>query len=243
MFAGIAIVRYPLLAELTAPVQWAVLGVAVLGTAILLFKPKFLKRDPLSRSPQSTSLSQQRSVERQMQTLLVELSEMSRQVTASLDTRATKLDLLIREADQKIAILTSLQANGAPSGGPDFRMNDLPERSMAIAKENGPSEQLLRLSDSTLDNLTRDNSTRDNSTRGNSTFGDPTSRDRSLNEVAQSMSSLSTASPYDDDARHAEVYLLADQGQTSAEIAAQLRRPNGEIQLILALRPDSKARS
>jgi len=38
-------------------------------------------------------------VERQMQSLLVELSEMSRQISAQLDTRSAKLELLIKEAD------------------------------------------------------------------------------------------------------------------------------------------------
>jgi DNA-binding NarL/FixJ family response regulator len=39
------------------------------------------------------------------------------------------------------------------------------------------------------------------------------------------------------DPRHAEVYALADQGQSAYDIANQLGRPRGEIELILALRP------
>src|SRR5205085_10728222 len=42
-----------------------------------------------------------------MQQLLVELSEMARQISAQLDTRATKLELLIKEADEKLAALES----------------------------------------------------------------------------------------------------------------------------------------
>ncbi len=38
------------------------------------------------------------------------------------------------------------------------------------------------------------------------------------------------------DPRHAEIYVLADQGRSSREIAHQLRRPDGEVELILALR-------
>ena len=38
------------------------------------------------------------------------------------------------------------------------------------------------------------------------------------------------------DPRHAEVYALADEGSTTFEIARRLNRPNGEIELILALR-------
>jgi DNA-binding NarL/FixJ family response regulator len=42
--------------------------------------------------------------------------------------------------------------------------------------------------------------------------------------------------PADVDPRHAEVYALADQGRTPPEIAQQLGRPHGEVELILALR-------
>ncbi len=38
------------------------------------------------------------------------------------------------------------------------------------------------------------------------------------------------------DPRHAEVYALADQGRSTQEIARSLDRPNGEVELILALR-------
>ena len=47
---------------------------------------------------------------------------------------------------------------------------------------------------------------------------------------------LPTAIASDDDPRHAAVYRLADQGRSSPQIAAELVRPSGEIELILALR-------
>jgi DNA-binding NarL/FixJ family response regulator len=42
--------------------------------------------------------------------------------------------------------------------------------------------------------------------------------------------------PPDQDPRHAEVYALADQGLSATDVARRLGRPNGEIELILALR-------
>jgi DNA-binding NarL/FixJ family response regulator len=39
------------------------------------------------------------------------------------------------------------------------------------------------------------------------------------------------------DPRHADVYRMADQGNSPNEIARQLNRPHGEVELILALRP------
>jgi hypothetical protein len=42
-----------------------------------------------------------------MGNLLVEYEGMIRRMTAQVDTRATKLEMLIREADEKIALLKS----------------------------------------------------------------------------------------------------------------------------------------
>src|SRR5207253_3555095 len=77
---------------------WAVIIMAVLTIAYAVMRPRFRKKDPLETGgggPRMT-LSQQRGVEREMSNLLVELSEMARQITAQLDTRAAKLDMLIK---------------------------------------------------------------------------------------------------------------------------------------------------
>src|SRR5438105_468371 len=97
--------------------QWVALAIGMLAVAYLMFRPKFRKRDPLDKPPAFSSLSSQRAVERQMQNLLVELSEMARQISAQLDTRAGKLELLIGQADEKIAELKRL-AQGSPSFTP-----------------------------------------------------------------------------------------------------------------------------
>ena len=44
------------------------------------------------------------------------------------------------------------------------------------------------------------------------------------------------------DPRHAQIYALADQGHGPRDIARELGRPTGEIELILALRPQQPAR-
>jgi hypothetical protein len=140
--------------------------IVVVGTLVILYavvRPFFRKKDPLDRRPSYASLSQQRAVEKQMQNVLVELSEMARQITAQLDTRAAKLDALLKEADKKIEIL-----RGGPP--PDAAFPPPP------------------------------------------------------------------ASPESLDPRHAQIYTLADQGRSVQEIAQQLDRPSGEVELILALR-------
>lgn len=142
------------------------------GLIYLLMRMQSKKRgkDPLADAPVRFPLSQQKTVEREMQNLLVELSEMSRQITAQLDTRSAKLELLIQEADQKIAELRALT-------GEDGR--SLPNLSAPRAPASPVSQ---------------------------------------------------------DDSRHAAVYQLADQGMNCQQIAQELGRHSGEIELILALR-------
>ncbi len=97
--------------------QWIALALAVAAIAFVMFRPKFSRRkDPMESGPRF-SLSQQRSVEQQMQNLLVELSDMARQITAQLDTRAAKLEALIKEADEKIAALRALSST-SPATAP-----------------------------------------------------------------------------------------------------------------------------
>jgi len=151
--------------------------VVAVGTILFtVVRPAFKKKkDPLNKPASSTSLARQRNVERQMESLLVELSEMARQITSQLDTRSQKLEALIQEADEKIAELKRLSS----SRSVESRSAESYERQSLLAPMESPSNV---------------------------------------------------------DPRHSEIYHLADQGQTALEIARQLGRPRGEIELILALR-------
>jgi len=147
--------------------QWPIYALAAVTVLYVVFRPILRrKKDPLEKLP-TLSLTQQRTVEREMSNLLVEMSEMARQITAQLDTRAAKLQVLLDQADQKIAQLEEPGAH--PAAQP--------------------------------------------------------------------------ASSSEADPRYREIYELAEQGRTPAEIAQQLARPRGEIELILALRPGKQDRS
>jgi hypothetical protein len=175
---------------------WIALAVAVVCISYLLFRPKFRKKDPLEK-PAFGSLASQRSVERQMQNLLVELSEMTRQMNAQIDTRAKRLEQLIQQADQRIATLRGL--DGAPNSKPTA--NPRPKPPEPISDDIGHPP----------------------------TAGPPTAPDpRQESDRSQ-----------ESDPRHAEIYSLADAGKAPREIASQLGRPSGEVELILALRPRS----
>ena len=99
---------------------WIALVVAVGATGYIYYRARRgTKKDPLENRTMSSSMAQQRAVERQMSNLLVELSEMARTVSASLDTRAAKLEALMDAADQRIEALRALnQANGLTSSAP-----------------------------------------------------------------------------------------------------------------------------
>lgn len=102
---------------------WIALVVAMLAISYLMFRPRFKKKkDPLEKLPFS-GLAQQRSVERQMQNLLVELSEMTRKMNGQIETRVAKLEELIKQADERIEALR--QAGGAPPSLPSSPI-DLP---------------------------------------------------------------------------------------------------------------------
>jgi len=90
-------------------------GAALTILYIAVIRPLRRSKDPMEKSPLRSSLAQQRSVERQMENLLVELSEMARQLSAQLDTRSAKLESLIREADEKIAQLQGQPPQAAPA--------------------------------------------------------------------------------------------------------------------------------
>ena len=89
--------------------QWVVYAIGALTIVFVVFRPSLRKKDPLNPSTPKLGLAQQRSVEREMSNLLVELSDMARQISGQLDTRAAKLEALMQEADKKIAELKQLE--------------------------------------------------------------------------------------------------------------------------------------
>jgi hypothetical protein len=96
--------------------RWTLICAVALTLLYLFMRPRRKRKDPLAR-PSSLSLAGQREVEKQMTELLVELEQMARQMTSQLETRSTKLELLIREADARIASLQSAGAS-APAHEP-----------------------------------------------------------------------------------------------------------------------------
>jgi hypothetical protein len=147
--------------------KWSIICAAALTILYAVMRPLRKRKDPLNRPVGSLSLAGQREVEKQMTELIVELERMARQMTAQLDTRAAKLELLIKEADARLTALRETTTR-VPAAG-------------SAAPQAPPPPDLP-------------------------------------------------------DSRHAEVYLLAQQGHTARQISQIMGRPYGEIELILALR-------
>jgi hypothetical protein len=152
--------------------KWMIVIAGSLTIFYAVWRPMRRKKDPLQK-PATFSLAGQREVERQLTELIVELEKMARQMTAQIDTRAAKLELLIEEADARLA---ALKAAGTT-----------PMQSSPIAAKQEISE-----------------------------IHDP---------------------------RYDRIYDLAAQGQSARQIAQQLDRPDGEIELILALHGQNRPAS
>ena len=127
-----------------------------------------------------------REVATEVQSLLGDLEETSRRLTAQLDNRYTRLEQLLAEADDRIRRLEELTPTAQPSS----------------SSAPAVPEPVLTDAQRTLARLRTE--------RG--------------------------APPAAQDPAYQPIYTLADRGRNSREIAQELGRQPGEIELILALR-------
>jgi hypothetical protein len=88
---------------------WLAIAAIAVIVIYVLMRPRN-KKEPLL--PPRFPLVKQRAVEEQMNTLLVELSQMARQITSQLDPRAMKLEMLIKDADERLAALQTAKNLG-----------------------------------------------------------------------------------------------------------------------------------
>lgn len=122
-------------------------AVAILATGYVYLKARRKsRRDPLAGPPPFSSLAAQRRIENQMTELLVELEKMARQMNAQLDTRAAKLEELIRQADERLAALEQAERSLAerqsasalrlrPADGSDVSLGPPGEGESGVAEE------------------------------------------------------------------------------------------------------------
>jgi hypothetical protein len=176
------------------PNPWLLLAAAgVVAVLLLVLLWPRVRHGAGSGQPEmrsDPSLAQQRSVERDMQTLMRELSEMARKIGAQLDAKSARLEALIRAADERATRLEATARDAQPNAS--------------------------------------------------DTDGHPTT-DASA-QFESPPSSIPIPPPAQEtDPRHVQIYALADEGLSAVQIAERLGRPEGEVELILALRPRGRA--
>jgi hypothetical protein len=148
------------------------------------------RNDPLSH-PQPPSLSQQRSVERDVQALMHELLEMSRKVVQQIETRTAGLQELMKQADERIERLAEMERRAAANASRE-EASPPPATVPPVASASAPRHAEPEIS-------------------------------------------------IEIDPRHEQVYLLEDEGLNAMQISNRLNIPEGEVELILALRPRRRA--
>ena len=125
------------------------------------------------------SLRQQQNIKGDLQRLLVDLQDLARQINGHIDTRFCKLEVLIKEADEKIRQLEKLC--GVNNQSPSEDNENTPG---GISEQENKPERI--------------------------------------------------------DPERAMIYKLADAGKSVVEIARQMNKNTGEIELILSLRKSER---
>ncbi len=158
-----------------------------------------------------------------LEELLVQLEQVSREVNAQLDTKFSRLEAVVEDADRRIVRLESLLSE---SGG-------------AVA---GPAAGAARDSDATARRIER---VRQRLARGRGQAQDSDSQQRPADAasagveagpgVRQNAAPGAAAGPLAS-ALHAEVFRMRDAGRSAMEIAEALAIPLGEVELVLSLR-------
>lgn len=208
----------------------------VVVTITLLIWSLRRKQSNRPRSPERPSpvresapkLGQER-IKRDMEDLLVELQELSRKISAEIETRFAKLEAAIQDADRRIAVLNrlnrELNENSSGSGsGSDSQQTKRSGQTGKTSKKKKPSRATRSNSKSTDSG---DSKPRASSARSD----DGKSEDRkSEDRKSESTGTVNL------DSRNDVIYELADAGLTPVEIARDLGRTPGEVELILNLR-------
>ncbi len=145
--------------------------------------------------------------------VMVDAEEMARRLGATLDNKAARLELLIEEADRKLAILNRSLANPVPS---------------ALEDQSAPIQPSRTIDPSLLDRARMEQDLEERQTRvvgriePNYPQPQPSPAPEPVIEEPKSIQS--------------QVIELAASGLSNIEIAHQLKQPIGQVELILNLR-------
>jgi hypothetical protein len=165
--------------------------ILILIVAAFLLMTSMRRRRPAATTPSTAPAVKAKSdsnvsthlLRRDLDDLMVELQDLSRRISAEIDTRFAKLEAAMKDADRRIAALNRLSR---------------------LTVESSATTQ-------------------------------PTLPPRANGSPAPAAMTSQPLSPVDD-VRHSVIYELADAGFSPIEIARDLGRTPGEVELILNLR-------
>ncbi len=196
--------------------QALALAAAVMIVTYLLLRRQYRRRT-MGASPKQysreidTATNKSTAVKRDMERLLVELNELARQINGQIDTRYAKLEQTMADADRRISALRVL-------------LRAAKTELKAVLEESG-SSSADGSDDLTLESL-------------DITIGD----EDDAPTPAPAIDGMPTTDPPQANPPdvsgdvNRRIYELSDQGRKAIEIAQQLDRNVGEVELILNLR-------
>lgn len=186
--------------------------------------PRQYRRETDAANNKSTA------IKRDMEQLLVELNELARQINARIDTKFTKLEQSIADADKRIQVLRVLLDAVKKAG------LQRPRDEAAEPGGNAESNRPVPASAGAIDVRVQDDG-----------IVEPSESDRAESESTSAPAAMpepahpshhpdANSGSSANDEINCRIYQLADAGRTPVEIARELRRSVGEVELILNLR-------
>ncbi|MCH7596499.1 MAG: hypothetical protein IID35_08055 [Planctomycetes bacterium] len=222
--------------------QAVIAGMAIAGTILVMRAT----RKNWTRSKQSAQqsveptrerfakLKVEKAATRELEDAMYELDQLSRQVHGRLDTKFAKLEMVIRDADERIDKLSRLVRSAAGTQTLDVTL-----------VEEDPHVTVPRDATHTPSPLSREGN------RGgdgrNEVDVDPPTADRTTPSKSEALQDATTDDSATDDAAaddattddldtHVELFRLDASGLSPVEIAQRIGRTAGEVELILSLR-------
>lgn len=221
--------------------QWLLIVAAIVIITLLLMQSR--RRRAMDGSPKQyrreidSATTKSTAIKRDMERLLVELSELARQINGQIDTRFAKLEQSIADADKRIQFLRVLLAAAKEAKLVESDGTEEMAKSPSAAESPAQAEADNGAAPGGLDVRVGDEGVSVSSVpepRGAGGVNDAVSP-----SPQDAIDATGEERGIDDITRRA--YELADAGRTPIEIAQQLEQNLGEVELILNLRPPSEA--
>jgi hypothetical protein len=124
--------------------QLVIIAVIIVVTVLMLgnVRRKLRQRGPSPSEyarEQISRLKEHHEIKGDMEQLLVELHEAARRLNAQMDTKAARLEALIRDADERIAGLEAASAPDATTRAPAAQVGHPPAEHLDVAVDDSTS--------------------------------------------------------------------------------------------------------